>query len=57
MNMGKYILVFSEKDKKKLEDKGLLFVGKQGNSFVFKNSKNVVFENDITMMRTDVIRL
>lgn len=57
MDMGKYILVFSEKDKKKLEDKGLLFVGKQGNSFVFKNSKNVVFENDITMMRTDVIRL
>ena len=57
--MGKdFIMVFSLEDSKKLKENGYQFVDKQGDVYIFKDNKNIVFsEDNIKMIRTDVVML
>lgn len=57
--MGKdFIMVFSLEDSNKLKENGYQFVDKQGDVYIFKDNKNIVFsEDNIKMIRTDVVML
>lgn len=55
--MDRFILVFTEDDKNKLLNQGLIYMGQQGNSYMFRNDSTIRLSSDIQMIKTNNICL